>query len=116
MEGGLYSVVDAVSSSGASYTPIGIVPTDSGQAASTTPAVQQQVPPPRGSVPAPADAKGLTVVPDFTSGLAGSYVIDYRDPDTDQVVVQVPMRTAFAGFADANSAATKVGKTLDTEA
>jgi hypothetical protein len=52
---------------------------------------------------------------DFAHGLSAAYVLDWRDPSSGQVLVQIPMRTAFQqGMPDANQG--QVGKNVDTEA
>ncbi|HUZ74283.1 MAG TPA: hypothetical protein VMU87_14975 [Stellaceae bacterium] len=85
----------------------------SGQAAPST-----GVPP---SAPSHAVSRAAVTpafVVDFSGSTPGSYVLDWRDPVTDTVIVQVPMRTALAQFAGLKSAATpkQVGKRLDTTA
>jgi hypothetical protein len=92
------------------YAPIGVQPVES-------------APTPSSPAPAPAQGQGLTrtdaeapsLVLDFSQGLSAAYVLDWRDPSTGQVLVQIPMRTAFQqGMPSANAG--QVGKTVDTEA
>jgi hypothetical protein len=96
------------------YAPAGVAPADS-------------APPPSSPAPAPAsvssqgqgqarpDAAAPSLVLDFAHGLSAAYVLDWRDPSSGQVLVQIPMRTAFQqGMPDANQG--QVGKNVDTEA
>lgn len=110
-------MLDGVTSPAPGYASVGYQP------AETVPVPAAQTPQPVTPVAAPVPApqqqqqssqRGPTVVPDFASGVAGSYVLDWRD-QAGQVLVQIPMRTAFAQFANAG-AGTKLGKTVDTEA
>jgi hypothetical protein len=108
--------MDAVSFPSQSYTPVGVpsaepaAPTPSAAApspASVVPAVApQQAPPEPGTD---------EFVPDFSHGVAGGYVLDWRDSATHAIVVQLPMRTALSQFAGIPSGAT-VGSKVDTEA
>ena len=101
-------MVDGVSFPvGGGYAPIGIQPVESAPA--TVPA------PAPAPVPAPvASSSSPSLVLDFSQGLSTGYVLDWRDPTTDQVLVQIPMRTAFRQFTPASSG--QVGKHIDTEA
>ncbi len=92
------------------YAPSGVQPADS-------------APPPSSPAPQPQQTQGQarsdagmpSLVLDFAQGLSAAYVLDWRDPATGQVLVQIPMRTAFQqGMPDANSG--QVGKNVDTEA
>ena len=58
-------------------------------------AVTVQTPPTPQPTRASAPASAPAFVVDF-SGVSGSYVLDWRDPKTHSVLVQVPMRTALA--------------------
>ena len=71
--------------------------------------------PARPSAPAAPSAAGPACVPDFLHNLSSSFVLDWRDPTTDQVIDQMPMRTALAQFAEAATAAL-VGNLVDTTA
>jgi hypothetical protein len=122
-------VVDGISSQGASYTPA-TVPAQS-VAPPTAPAPGQTpapgfpavaVPglnPAPGFAPQPAPslagAAGPSFVPDFSIGDAAGFVLDWRDPTTKQVLVQVPMRTALASFAGADKTDTAVGQQVNTK-
>ena len=81
----------------------------SGRAASSSGAPQV---PPHTTTPA---AITPACVVDFSGSGPGSYVLDWRDPATKQVLVQVPMRTAFASFAGADKTATAVGQQVNTK-
>jgi hypothetical protein len=48
-------------------------------------------------------------VPDFSGTLTGDYVLDWRDPTTHTVLVQIPMRTALA-VIDSSAAAAATGQ------
>jgi len=43
-------------------------------------------------------------VPDFSGSLSGDYVLDWRDPTTHTVLVQIPMRTALSVISGATAA------------
>jgi hypothetical protein len=115
MTGGSVSVIDPVD---------GVSIPASGYAA---PGVQSGAPPgsavpgvsvaPK-SAPAPSapGSDAPTVVPDFSHGLSATYVLDWRDPDTHQILVQVPMRTALAQFAGSAPSAAPIGQHVDTAA
>jgi hypothetical protein len=70
------------------------------------------------SSPAVSNAVTPACVVDFSGSRPGRYVLDWRDPTTKTVLVQVPMRTAFAQLAGLEGAATPehVGTRLDTTA
>ena len=103
-------MVDGVSFSvGGSYAPIGVQPVES------APAVAPAPTPTPTPAPAPAaNPNAPSLVLDFSQGLSTGYVLDWRDPETDQVLVQIPMRTAFQQFTPSSSG--QVGKHVDTEA
>lgn len=115
-------MVDAVSSVAASYASLGSQASESAQAAQAsqqaaqTQAATTAATTAATAAAAPPPSRGPTVVPDFGGGVSGTIVLDYRDPETDQVLVQVPMRSALPQFAAAAGASPKVGKTVDTEA
>jgi hypothetical protein len=113
--------MDGVAFPSQSYTPVGVpaaetaVPTPS---AAVTPSPAAAVPAAADphQTPAPAPQAGNSAfVPDFSSGFASSYVLDWRDPTTHAILVQVPMRTALRQFAEISGGA-KAGGTVDTEA
>jgi hypothetical protein len=115
MTGGSVSVVDlvdGVSFRAGGYTASGV-----------------QSGPPRGdavggasAAPKPASAPSATgtgaptVVTDFSHGLSATYVLDWRDPNTQQILVQVPMRTALAQIAGSTPPIIPIGQTIDTAA
>lgn len=122
-------MVDGISTQGAGYTPAS-VPAQS-VAPSTTPTLGQAPAPafPNVAVPGLIPVPGLTpqtlpvltssagpsFVPDFSIGDAASFVLDWRDPSTKQVLVQVPMRTALASFAGADKTGSVVGQQVNTK-
>lgn len=61
--------------------------------------------------PAPTSAPAFVV--DFSGGVSAGYVLDWRDPRTHSVLVQVPMRTAFAPLSGA-ATPEHVGTHIDT--
>ncbi len=75
-------------------------------------------PPPAPSHAASPAAVTPAFVVDFSGSTPGSYVLDWRDPVTKAVIVQVPMRTALAQFVGLEGAGTPehVGKRVDTTA
>jgi hypothetical protein len=102
-------VVESVSLSSTSYASVGVQP-----AADAQPSLPVAPPQPVSSA---AAATGQTAsppgfVPDFTNG---TIVLDWKDPVSDQVLVQVPMRTALANFAGSEAAPAQVGKLVNTE-
>ena len=122
MSGGQTYVVDGVSFPGTGgYAPIGVQPVESAQA----PSSPVSAPAPAAALaPAATQGQAHAVTPsaaapsltlDFSQGLAAGYVLDWRDPTTDQVLVQIPMRTAFQQIAPAGTVR-QVGKTVDTNA
>lgn len=61
--------------------------------------------PPTPSAPsAPITAATPACVPDFSSSLSGNYVLDWRDPTTHTLLVQIPMRTALSAITGATAA------------
>lgn len=114
-------MVDNVSFPSAGYASVGAQPADSAAPASPpAPAPADTQPPVPGTAAphaiAPAAAAAPSFVVDFSSGVSASYVLDWRDPTTRQVLVQVPMRTALPQFAAAMAAPAQVGKHVDTAA
>jgi hypothetical protein len=122
-------MVDGISSQWASYTPAS-VPAPS--VAPPTVSTPGQAPAPGfpafavsgvasapGFTPQPApslaSAAAPSFVPDFSIGGAASFVLDWRDPTTKQVLVQVPMRTALASFAGADKTDAMVGQQVNTK-
>jgi len=90
-------------------------------------AAHAQAVPPRGDAPqgAPTAPKppsapsappsgGQAFVPDFARGVSAAYVLDWRDPASQQVLVQVPMRTALAQVAGADPSVVVIGTHVDT--
>jgi hypothetical protein len=73
---------------------------------------------PGAAVPGTAAAAAVSpsFVVDFSNGVSGGYVLDWRDPSTQQVLVQVPMRTALPQFVTAAAPPAPVGKHVNTEA
>jgi hypothetical protein len=116
-------VVDGISSQAPGLPPPGVQilsavappgqPVAAGPSATITlgqpqaPGVAQQ------PVPGLASASSPSFVPDFSNG--GGYVLDWRDPATKQVLVQVPMRTALASFAGADKSDASVGQQVNTK-
>jgi hypothetical protein len=106
-------VVDSVSLATAGYASAGAQPAESVQ---PLPADNQR-PLPAAQAVAPQQAAALPrVVVDFANGVAGSYVLDWRDPETQQVLVQLPMRSALSHLAGAANPPSPVGQHVDTEA
>ena len=122
-------MVDGISSQGTGYTPASV---QAPSVAAPTAPLPGQLPAPGASTiavsglapvssfspqpgPGPASVTGPSFVPDFSIGDASGYVLDWRDPATKQVLVQVPMRTAFASFAGADKTATPVGQQVNTK-
>lgn len=104
-------VVDSVSFPTAGYASPGA---QSAESVQPSPPPADNRPPP--ATPAVVSARAGTspsVVVDFSSGTA---VIDWRDHETQQVLVQLPMRSALAQVAGASSPPAQVGKHVDTEA
>jgi len=101
------------------FAPIGVQPVES------APPPPSPAPPSVSPVPqaasgqsqprADAAPQAPSLVLDFAKGLSGAYVLDWRDPDSGQVLVQIPMRSAFQQGTFAANAG-QVGKTVDTEA
>jgi hypothetical protein len=102
-------VVDSVSFPATrGYAPISVQP-----AGNAAPVSAPATAPDQGQVKPAVGAPSLTL--DFSQGLAAGYVLDWRDPITNQVLVQIPMRTAFQQFSPP-SGTRQTGKTVDTEA
>jgi hypothetical protein len=102
----------SVSSQG--YTLPGVTPLDIRTPAARGEAAATQTPAPAATAnaaAAPSLAPGFVV--EFPQGLAGGYVLDYRDPKTNTVLVQVPMRSAFTQMEGA-ATPEHVGKLVDT--
>jgi hypothetical protein len=94
------------------YAPVGVQPAES----ATPPSSPAPQPASGQSQPrSDAGSQAPSLVLDFSQGLSAAYVLDWRDPSTGQVLVQIPMRTAFQqGAAAADTG--QVGKNVDTEA
>lgn len=99
------------------YQAVAVQPVEpaAAPATSVSPAPTSTVTPAPATAASTSNSAGPAFVPDFSSGIAGGYVLDFRDPTTHTVLVQVPMRTALAQFAEINDTR-KVGKTVDTAA
>ncbi|MGH7192502.1 MAG: hypothetical protein ACREJM_03090 [Candidatus Saccharimonadales bacterium] len=110
-------MVDGVTSApAAGYAALGVQPAESiPVSAPQQPPQQQQAVLPGVGAPVAAQAKPEGPTVDFSPGATATYVLDWRDPTTQQLLVQIPMRTALAQITGAQSV-TKIGKTLDTEA
>jgi len=98
------------------YTLPGVTPTSApASAAGKPPAPQQQTPAPTVSkasaAPPPPSTPAFVVA--FSQDLSGGYVLDCRDPKTNAVLVQVPMRSAFTQMEGA-ATPEHVGKHVDT--
>lgn len=116
-------MIDSVSLPSQSYASPGPVPAEN---AAPSPQAADASPPPPAStlqplggttLPAPGTgSNGPTVSPDFSSAVGGRVVLDYRDPATNQVILQVPMRSALSQIAGAASVAAPVGTHVDTKA
>lgn len=113
-------MVDSVSFPSAGYASVGGQPPEIAAPSAAPPDHQPAAP----GIAAPAVAAAAAVaaavspsfVVDFSSGVSGGYVLDWRDPSTQQVLVQVPMRTALPQFATAAAPPAPVGKHVNTEA
>jgi hypothetical protein len=55
-------------------------------------------------------------VVDFSSGVSSSYVIEWRDPSTHEVLLQLPMRSALPQTVASAPAASGVGHHVNTAA
>lgn len=107
--GGSEQVIDGASFPQQGYAPVGAQLAES--AAPAPPAQAQATPQ---SAPEP-DSGVPACVPDFSSGLSGGYVLEWLEPTTHAVLVQLPMRTALAQFAELDGgSAGQVGRHLDT--
>jgi hypothetical protein len=124
-------MIDSVSLPAASYTSPGASPADAAaqtpQTADASPASPQTISTPTGGSalqplggttlpPLGTSPNAPTVSPDFTSAVAGTVVLDWRDPATHQVILQVPMRSALSQIAVAASVSPAVGSHVDTKA
>ena len=76
------------------YAPAGVAPADSAPPPSS-PSSPSSPAPASSQGQARSDAAAPSLVLDFSHGLSAAYVLDWRDPSTGQVLVQIPMRTAF---------------------
>ena len=89
------------------------------RAATTSVAVQS---PPSGSsasqTASPAIAVAPVVTVDFSGSKPGSYVLDWRDPTTHAVLLQVPMQSVLSTTPGLKGAATpeQIGTHVDTTA
>ena len=98
------------------YTLPSVTPTDvrtpvTGKAA----APPNQTPDPTVSKapPAPPPSTSPAFVVAFSQDLSGGYVLDCRDPKTNAVLVQVPMRSVFSQV-EGVATPEHVGKHVDT--
>jgi hypothetical protein len=78
--------------------------------------------PPSAAPPVQADAvqpassnEAPSIILDLSQGISGGYVLDWTEKSTGQVLVQIPMQTAFKQFTGTDGSG-QVGKTVDTEA
>ena len=59
------------------------------------------MPPVERAAPASSGPASLaTATPDFVDGFSSSFVLEWRDPGTNQVIGQLPMRSALAQIAE----------------
>jgi hypothetical protein len=77
--------------------------------------------PPPAAAPILADAvqpasnsQAPSIVLNLSQGISGGYVLDWTEKSTGQVLVQIPMQTAFKQFTGTDGSG-QVGKTIDTE-
>jgi hypothetical protein len=98
------------------YTLPGVAPSDIRPPASRNADAAANPPdptaPPTKAAPPPPPSTPAFVV-EFSQNLAGGYVLDCRDPKTNAVLVQVPMRSVFTQMAGA-ATPEHVGKLVDT--
>ena len=96
------------------YTLPGVIPTDVRAPGSSKPATPQQTPDVTVSKAPPALPPSTPAfVVAFSQDLSGGYVLDCRDPKTNAVLVQVPMRSAFTQM-EGVATPEHVGKHVDT--
>jgi len=102
-------MVDSVSFPTAGYVSVGPQPTENAQSLPL---------PTESAQPAPASqgADAPSVVVDFSSGVSSSYVIEWRDPSTHAVLLQLPMRSALPQTTASAHAASGVGHHVNTAA
>jgi hypothetical protein len=91
--------MDGVSLPTSSYLPTVLPP--HGNAAPTPPAVSAQ-------------SGAAVCVSDFVGGVTGAFVLEWREPQTNQVIAELPMVTALAPFPGTTGAASQIGRYLDT--
>lgn len=94
-------MVDGVSFPAAGYLPAGAQPAANRQPTPIPPSAQPS--PPTHAADAPS------VVVDFSAGASSSYVIEWRDPSTHEVLLQLPMRSALPQTANSAPAARPAG-------
>jgi len=96
------------------YTLPGVTPTDVRTPGSIKPVSPTQTPEQTVSKasPAPPPSTPAFVVA-FSQDLSGGYVLDCRDPKTNEVLVQVPMRSALTQM-EGVATPEHVGKHVDT--
>jgi hypothetical protein len=100
-------VVDSVSFPTAGYVSVGPQPLENAQSLPLpTETANAQV--------APAHAAAPSVVVDLSSSVSSSYVIEWRDPATHELLLQLPMRSAMPQTAA--PAAGGVGHHVNTAA
>jgi hypothetical protein len=102
-------VVDSVSFPTAGYVSVGPQPTENAQSLPL---------PAQSAQPAPSShgAEDPSVVVDFSNGLSSSYVIEWRDPSTHEVLLQLPMRSALPQTPASAPASSGIGHHVDTAA
>lgn len=109
--------MDGPSLPSSGYTLPGVTPTDvkpPAQRSSDSAVTGEPVTPPTPPTPPaplPTAAPGFSIA--FPPGMSGQYVLDCRDPKTNAVLVQVPMRSALRQMEGA-ATPEQVGKNVDT--
>lgn len=107
--------MDGLSVPSQGYSPIGVQPLEP----TPSPSLLSRDQAPSAAPTAGVSSRAIALsVPAFTvdfSGVSGGYVLDWRDPRTHAVLVQVPMRTAFPHL-DGAATPEHVGTRLDTTA
>ena len=101
-------MVDGVSFPTAGFVSVGSQPTENAQSLPQQSGVEH-APATPGADAAPS------VVVDFSSGVSSSYVIEWRDPTTHEVLMQLPMRSALPQ-SSAHASTASVGQHVNTQA
>jgi len=102
-------VVDSVSFPTAGYVSVGAQPTENAQSLPS---------PTESGQPAAAvhGADAPSVVVDFSNGVSSSYVIEWRDPTTHEILLQLPMRSALPQTAATAPASSGIGQHVNATA